>query len=286
MWSPKVGQSLAGTHSISSDTHISLILYKTFNVSIPIDRIPHDKYRFDKSIRSSSDSDEESSDSEDEDDEESVHEHSSGRWVEISSGKVLGDGEDVVFTVTGKQISHQMLSLTGSLMGMNKSTAHMIAPAPNNYDDLEDAFDSDSDIEEQIASTSKSHTATNVSTAAHQAQPAGQISDPFDEIARNMGTPPPTTVLTTEDEKRLRKENRKAEKEAEKAAKKAAKEAAAVQESEVQEGNPKEEGYYPGMAEETETASQRKKEKKSKRKADDADLSTADANKKRKKDRS
>lgn len=92
VWSPQIGHRLSGSHSISSSSHISLILYRTFNVSIPIDRIPLDKYTFDESIRSAGADSESDSD----DDEE----HSSGRWKD-AQGNVLGDDGDIEFTVTG-----------------------------------------------------------------------------------------------------------------------------------------------------------------------------------------
>lgn len=95
VWSPQIGHRLSGSHSISSSSHISLILYKTFNVSIPIDRIPLDKYTFDESMTFSGGGDDDSdSDSEDEE------EHSSGRWKD-AQGNVLGDAGDIEFTVTG-----------------------------------------------------------------------------------------------------------------------------------------------------------------------------------------
>ncbi|GHJ89151.1 hypothetical protein NliqN6_5553 [Naganishia liquefaciens] len=133
VWSPKIGHRLAGTHSLSSASHISLILYKTFNVSIPIENIPLEDYEFDEEVPASEirevdgqqlDSDEEESSDEeddDEDDEEAVAAAKAevietGRWRNKKTGKLLGaGGEEIVFTVTGLQVSNQMLSLTGSL---------------------------------------------------------------------------------------------------------------------------------------------------------------------------
>jgi DNA-directed RNA polymerase I subunit RPA43 len=97
-----------GTHSLSSPSHISLLLYKTFNVSIPISHIPTERYEFDHSIatkpaRSGTPSTVDSADSDSElEDEEEGGEHAQevGRWVDKSTGKVLGeDDEGVMFTV-------------------------------------------------------------------------------------------------------------------------------------------------------------------------------------------
>ncbi|GMK56715.1 hypothetical protein CspeluHIS016_0305550 [Cutaneotrichosporon spelunceum] len=110
IWAPKVGQVLHGTHSLSSPSHLSLLFAKTFNVSIPLQHIPQDKYEFEHA-----DLPEEDLSSDEEDDfGESVHEV--GRWKE-AGGKVLGEGsERVAFTVIGLDVTNQMLSLTGSLL--------------------------------------------------------------------------------------------------------------------------------------------------------------------------
>src|SRR4051794_40762125 len=96
-----VSLSAVGTHSLSSPSHISLLLYKTFNVSIPISHIPTEHYEFDHSIgtkkltRSGTPStvDSEDSDSELDDDDEEGGEHSQdlGRWVDKRTGRVVGD---------------------------------------------------------------------------------------------------------------------------------------------------------------------------------------------------
>ncbi|KLT42804.1 hypothetical protein CC85DRAFT_245172 [Cutaneotrichosporon oleaginosum] len=106
IWAPVVGQVLYGTHSLSSPSHLSLLFAKTFNVSIPLQHIPRDKYEFEHADLAEEDY---SSDEED----EGVHEV--GRWKE--GDKVLGEGgERVAFTVIGLHVTNQMLSLTGSLL--------------------------------------------------------------------------------------------------------------------------------------------------------------------------
>lgn len=93
-------------------------MYKTFNVSIPLEHIPLDEYEFDEDVPASEirevdgqvlDSDEEeSSDEEDEDEEEDdvavgkAEVIETGRWRNKKTGKLLGaGGEEIAFTVTG-----------------------------------------------------------------------------------------------------------------------------------------------------------------------------------------
>lgn len=90
-----------GTHSLSSPSHLSLLFAKTFNVSIPLQHIPLDKYEFEHSELPEEDV---SSDEEDDDDAflGESHVHEVGRWKEQGSGKVVGEGgERVAFTVIG-----------------------------------------------------------------------------------------------------------------------------------------------------------------------------------------
>lgn len=81
-----------GTHSLSSPSHLSLLFAKTFNVSIPLQHIPQDKYEFEHSELPEGDLSS--------DEEEDEHVHEVGRWK--ADGKVLGEGgERVAFTVIG-----------------------------------------------------------------------------------------------------------------------------------------------------------------------------------------
>lgn len=85
----------AGTHSLSSPSHLSLLFAKTFNVSIPLQHIPTDTYEFE---HSETPEDEDYSS----DEEEEGFSAQVGRWKETGSGKVLGSaGERVQFTVIG-----------------------------------------------------------------------------------------------------------------------------------------------------------------------------------------
>lgn len=128
IWAPKIGQRLStcfikvqgsrsplmnldGTHSLSSPSHISLLVSKTFNVSIPLQHIPAEIYEFE---HTSPDDDDAASDSESED--EAGFNFTSGgnafgmgggvqevgRWRRKQDGKLLGEGgKGIKFTVIG-----------------------------------------------------------------------------------------------------------------------------------------------------------------------------------------
>ncbi|KAJ9101038.1 hypothetical protein QFC21_003256 [Naganishia friedmannii] len=115
VWSPKIGHRL--------------------------DNIPLDEYEFDEDVSAAEiretdgevlDSDEEDSSDEEDDDEDSegiaaAKEEiiETGRWRNKRTGKLLGaGGEEIAFTVTGLQVSNQMLSLTGSLKVNAEPTSH------------------------------------------------------------------------------------------------------------------------------------------------------------------
>ncbi|KAG6816968.1 hypothetical protein H0H87_001283 [Tephrocybe sp. NHM501043] len=46
IWSPQVGMSLVGKVNLCSPDHVSLLLHRTFNVSIPRHHIPKDEWEF------------------------------------------------------------------------------------------------------------------------------------------------------------------------------------------------------------------------------------------------
>lgn len=48
-WRPQVGMKLVGTPTLSTSSHISLLLHNLFNASIPSSHIPSDQYEFDPS---------------------------------------------------------------------------------------------------------------------------------------------------------------------------------------------------------------------------------------------
>ncbi|KAK1926056.1 hypothetical protein DB88DRAFT_480527 [Papiliotrema laurentii] len=113
VWAPKVGQKLYGTHSLSSPSHLSLLFARTFNVSIPLQHIPQDLYKFEHTDLPEEEDD---SDSEDEDAMDAVEEV--GRWRNVQTGKLVGEEgiKGIEFTVIGMRVDNNILSLTGSLL--------------------------------------------------------------------------------------------------------------------------------------------------------------------------
>lgn len=210
----------------------------------------------------------------------------------------LGQLTDALVRPRSKQISNQMLSLTGSLMGFAKSseTTHAAAPLANGSIAATAAANaaqsaastsarlptetSVGDPETQSKSSKKSKRTKTIGVdiasrdqvdhALHEAQPAVQPSDPFAELAANLGAPPHLSSTSADEEKRLRKEKRRAEK-------KAAKEAAAAAASGSTSLQP-----IIDVKEEMLEEAAKKKSRKSKRSADDAPLA-GEVSKKRKK---
>lgn len=79
---------------------MSLLFAKTFNVSIPLQHIPLNKYEFEHTELP--EDEDESSDEEDDDFMSGSHVHEVGRWKEQGTGKTVGEGDErVAFTVIG-----------------------------------------------------------------------------------------------------------------------------------------------------------------------------------------
>ncbi|KAF7321280.1 BTB domain-containing protein [Mycena kentingensis (nom. inval.)] len=100
VWCPHVRMKLTGKISLCSPDHVSLLIHRTFNVSIPRKHIP-EEWEFEAG----------EIEEEQEENAEPV-----GRWVHQKTRKQLG-GEDgfLEFTVTGLTVANEMLSLEGSL---------------------------------------------------------------------------------------------------------------------------------------------------------------------------
>lgn len=103
--------SSAGTHSLSSPSHISLLVNRTFNVSIPLQHIPLDVYAFEATDEADSDA------SSDEDGDAlglgTGEVEEVGRWRNTKTGKLLGeDGANVKFTVIGSVLFSTPLDLS------------------------------------------------------------------------------------------------------------------------------------------------------------------------------
>ncbi|KAN0060881.1 hypothetical protein ACQY0O_006615 [Thecaphora frezii] len=105
VWRPKIGQKLEGTITLSSPSHVSLLLYGTFNASIPASHLKQDEWEFVI------------------DAEADVHVHGMGadrglgQWRSKRDGSRLG-GEDgkLRFTTISMMVANHILSLHGSLL--------------------------------------------------------------------------------------------------------------------------------------------------------------------------
>ena len=122
VWAPKIGQKLCksrstpapcpdlpgraltadGTHSLSSPSHLSLLFARTFNISIPLQHIPQDLYKFEHADQEDMSDD----DSDSESDDGIVEEV--GRWRNVESGQLVGEEgkKGIKFTVIGYVSSH------------------------------------------------------------------------------------------------------------------------------------------------------------------------------------
>ncbi|KAI0355602.1 hypothetical protein OH77DRAFT_1424543 [Trametes cingulata] len=127
VWSPQVGMKLAGKINLCSPDHISLLVHRTFNVSIPRHHITTDVYEFEYGP---AENDPEFGAQEGEGNaaaegaEGQVDE--GGRWVHKVTGTKLGDEEGYLeFTVIGLTIANQMLSLVGSIQPDPFSPEHV-----------------------------------------------------------------------------------------------------------------------------------------------------------------
>lgn len=161
VWSPRIGMKLAGKINLCSPDHVSLLIHRTFNTSIPRHHIPIDDWEFEygpaandpefggggegalptppestspeneegamdvdgKGATAAKGGDPESALAEDTD--------PGGRWVHKTTGNVLGgESSALEFTVVGMTIANQMLSLTGSIQKFPFAVEHRpTAPA-------------------------------------------------------------------------------------------------------------------------------------------------------------
>ncbi|KAH8107973.1 hypothetical protein BXZ70DRAFT_913515 [Cristinia sonorae] len=120
VWCPQIGMKLSGRVNLSSPDHISLLVHRTFNVSIPRRHIPTDNWEFEYGP---AENDPEFGAAAAEDDQiadggaaETSTVEGSGRWVHKITGMTLGGSSgELEFTVIGLTIANQMLSLVGSI---------------------------------------------------------------------------------------------------------------------------------------------------------------------------
>ncbi|TCD61702.1 hypothetical protein EIP91_008032 [Steccherinum ochraceum] len=119
VWSPQVGMKLSGKVNLCSPDHISLLVHRTFNVSIPRRHIPTESWEFEYGPAENDPefgAEVEKDQAEGEEEGENQTVEGSGKWVHKLTGSVLGGSSgQLEFSVIGLTIANQMLSLVGSL---------------------------------------------------------------------------------------------------------------------------------------------------------------------------
>ncbi|KIK67064.1 hypothetical protein GYMLUDRAFT_37104 [Collybiopsis luxurians FD-317 M1] len=125
VWRPTVGMKLVGRISLCSPDHISLLVHKTFNVSIPRNHIPTDDWEF--QYGAAENDPEFGVGVQQADEEKQESEEGSGKWIHRVTAAPLG-GEDgyLEFTVIDLTVANEMLSLRGSLQHDPFSPRHII----------------------------------------------------------------------------------------------------------------------------------------------------------------
>ncbi|KAH9948666.1 hypothetical protein B0H21DRAFT_655967, partial [Amylocystis lapponica] len=122
VWSPQVGMKLVGRVNLCSPDHVSLLVHRTFNVSIPRHHIPVAEWEFeygpvanDPEFGAAA-AEGEVLPNESGEDIPQEDAEGGGRWVhKVTATKLGGSKGYVEFTVVGLTIANQMLSLVGSV---------------------------------------------------------------------------------------------------------------------------------------------------------------------------
>ncbi|KAJ7462202.1 hypothetical protein B0H11DRAFT_2054598 [Mycena galericulata] len=122
VWCPRVRMKLVGKINLCSPDHISLLLHRTFNVSVPRHHIPTDEWEFEQAPTE----DDPDGEAEPPADEKRV----GGRWVHKTTGKRLGGKNGYLeFVVIGLTVANEMLSLVGSIQDDPFSPEHVAVPS-------------------------------------------------------------------------------------------------------------------------------------------------------------
>ncbi|CDH51781.1 hypothetical protein RO3G_05052 [Lichtheimia corymbifera JMRC:FSU:9682] len=123
VWKPKKGTKLVGRINLQSQDHIGLLIFGTFNASIPKARIPSDTYEWRSSVDSSEepvtkDQDEDDNEDENEDIQQDAEQQRSqyGEWINKSTGVPVGGDDGIVeFNVVDIIEANDILTVGGSL---------------------------------------------------------------------------------------------------------------------------------------------------------------------------
>ncbi|GLB37135.1 putative SHS2 domain found in N terminus of Rpb7p/Rpc25p/MJ0397 [Lyophyllum shimeji] len=147
VWSPRVGMKLVGKVNLCSPDHVSLLLHRTFNVSIPRHHIPKGEWEFEYGpAENDPEFGPEASAEADVTEEGTTGQAEGGgggKWVHHSTNEKLGGSDGYLeFTVIGLTIANEMLSLLGSLQEDPFSPEHRpesgaAAKTESEMDDIE-----------------------------------------------------------------------------------------------------------------------------------------------------
>ncbi|KAE9411138.1 hypothetical protein BT96DRAFT_961159 [Gymnopus androsaceus JB14] len=136
VWRPAVGMKLVGKISLCSPDHISLLVHKTFNVSIPRHHIPTDEWEF--QYGPAENDPEFGAGAEEKQDSE----EGSGNWIHRVTASPLGEEEGYLeFTVIGLTVANEMLSLLGSIQRDPFSPLHVPSNGAQNSEEEHDIVD-------------------------------------------------------------------------------------------------------------------------------------------------
>ncbi|KAJ1978727.1 hypothetical protein H4R33_005910 [Dimargaris cristalligena] len=120
VWKPHVGSMLEGRINIESADHIGLLIYNTFNVSIPADLIPQDKFIFQQNEKYAADfdaaEDEAANPAGNLDKSMEQPTQAMGEWVSKITGQSMSHNGLLRFKVASYHQVNELLSVTGSLL--------------------------------------------------------------------------------------------------------------------------------------------------------------------------
>ncbi|KAJ2785486.1 hypothetical protein GGI15_001914 [Coemansia interrupta] len=136
LWRPVSGMTLKGTINVQSPDHVGMLLWDTFNASIPASFIPKSKYEWRpfsdeeiaaSTLQSKASTSSGSSDSDDSESEQpktptvpditqSGSKYGSGEWVFKGTSQSVGANGDLEFMVVDVIRANDVLSVTGALL--------------------------------------------------------------------------------------------------------------------------------------------------------------------------
>lgn len=122
-WRPKIGDRLIGKPTMSSPSHLSLILYQTFNAFIPANHMLGAGYKYDPNAEipaswklNGKDQNTLGNQTALQNDGDDLEIHERGCWVDSNGVVVGGEAGVMTFTAISLTITNDMISVTGSLL--------------------------------------------------------------------------------------------------------------------------------------------------------------------------